>query len=150
MVRVVRPAWALLVHGPRRCLWKVFDLRGQVLEVEPWTGTAARTAYQVPSVKRFTEMVVVAREAFERCSDDEVAEYLATLATNAIKPPVNTDGRSWIVMYQGNTADEMRALAASLLIAADQLEDAQAKPAVTPVTRFAYCPDGPACGVCKP
>lgn len=38
-VTIARPVWTVLVHARRRCKWAVTDDAGNVLEVEPWTGT---------------------------------------------------------------------------------------------------------------
>lgn len=89
-----------------------------------------RGVSEVSSVKRFSSVTVAAKSAVHDAeSSRRLAEYLRWLHANAFRPPVNTSGRGpWVVMYQGNTADELRALAASLLIAADQIEDANPGP----------------------
>jgi hypothetical protein len=46
-VTIDKPLWTILVHGPREMPWAVTNDAGEVLEVEPWTGTenADRTSY---------------------------------------------------------------------------------------------------------
>lgn len=41
------PVWTLCIHAPRVCQWATFDQLGQVIEREPWRGTAnpERTEY---------------------------------------------------------------------------------------------------------